>query len=67
MRHQKGAEFTKEMRKSHVILMPEMLGLHEMYPEINIQTIEYDYDSSKSLRESRILLGLSDIGQRSEI
>lgn len=52
---------------SHVCERGILKKLHEMYPEINIQTIEYDYDSSKSLRESRILLGLSDIGQRSEI
>lgn len=34
--------------------------LHSMYPDVNIQSIEYDYDSSKTLRESRILLGLAD-------
>lgn len=48
---------------SHVCERGILKKLHALYPNINIQTIEYDYDSSKSLRESRILLGLSDIPQ----
>ena len=36
--------------------------LHERYPNVNIQAVEYDYDSVRTLRESRILPGIS--GQR---
>lgn len=35
-----------------------MKNLHKKYPNINIQTIEYDYDSSDTLRDSRIMLAL---------
>lgn len=34
--------------------------LHERYPNVNIQTVEYDYDSARTLRESRIMLGISN-------
>ena len=47
---------------SHVCERGIMKKLHEKYPEINIQTIEYDYDQSRALRESRILLALSRSG-----
>lgn len=46
---------------SHICERGILKKFHTLYPNINIQTIEYDYDSSKSLRESRVLLGLSDI------
>lgn len=36
--------------------------LHERYPNVNIQTVEYGYDSARTLRERRILQGIS--GQR---
>lgn len=45
---------------SHVCIRGILKKLREKFPGINIQAIEYDYDSSKTLRESRILLGLSD-------
>lgn len=44
---------------SHVCERGIMKKLHELYPNVNIQTVEYDYDSSDALRESRILLGIS--------
>ena len=44
---------------SHVCERGIMKKLHERYPNVNIQTIEYDYDSAHALRESRILLGIS--------
>lgn len=44
---------------SHVCERGIMKKLHERYPKVNIQTVEYDYDSSRALRESRILLGIS--------
>ena len=47
---------------SHVCERGIMKKLHEKYPGINIQTIEYDYDQSRALRESRILLALSRSG-----
>lgn len=43
---------------SHVCERGIMKKLREAFPNINIQTIEYDYDSSKTLRESRILLAI---------
>ena len=39
-----------------------MKKLHERYPNVNIQTVEYGYDSARTLRERRILQGIS--GQR---
>ena len=45
---------------SHVCERGILKKLHQKYPGVNIQTIEYDYDSSKALRESRILLGMSE-------
>lgn len=47
---------------SHVCERGIMKKLHERYPKVNIQTVEYDYDSAHALKESRILLG---IGQKS--
>lgn len=46
---------------SHICERGVLKKLHEAYPQVNIQTIEYDYDASKALRESRIMLGLSKI------
>ncbi|MDE7188386.1 MAG: hypothetical protein K2O13_12905, partial [Lachnospiraceae bacterium] len=47
---------------SHVCGRGIVKKLHERYPNVNIQTVEYDYDSARTLRESRIMLGIS--GQR---
>ncbi len=44
---------------SHVCERGIMKKLHVRYPHVNIQTVEYDYDSARTLRESRILLGIS--------
>lgn len=44
---------------SHVCERGIMKKLHERYPHVNIHTVEYDYDSAHTLRESRILLGIS--------
>lgn len=44
---------------SHVCERGIMKKLHERYPDVNIQTVEYDYDSARTLRESRILLAIS--------
>lgn len=49
---------------SHICERGVMSRLRAAYPGINIQTIEYDYDQSPALRESRILLGISDIRKR---
>lgn len=43
---------------SHVCERGILKNLKARYKNINIQTIEYDYDQSDALRESRILLGL---------
>lgn len=43
---------------SHVCERGILRSLKEKYGDVNIQTIEYDYDQSPTLRESRILLGL---------
>ncbi|MBP3459416.1 MAG: 2-hydroxyacyl-CoA dehydratase [Lachnospiraceae bacterium] len=48
---------------SHVCERGIIKKLNLLYPEVNIQTIEYDYDSSDTLRESRILMGISDLGK----
>lgn len=45
---------------SHICERGILQKLKQLYPHVNIQTIEYDYDSSDTLRESRILLGLSN-------
>lgn len=47
---------------SHVCERGIMKKLHERYPHVNIQTVEYDYDSAHALRESRILLGINGVG-----
>ena len=44
---------------SHVCERGILQSLHARFPEVSIQTIEYDYDQSKTLRESRILLAIS--------
>ena len=38
-----------------------MKRLKAKYPQVNFQTVEYDYDSSDALRESRIMLGLATL------
>ena len=43
---------------SHVCERGIMKKLHGLYPNVNIYTVEYDYDSTRALRESRILLGI---------
>lgn len=45
---------------SHVCERGILKQLKARYPHVNFQTVEYDYDSSDALRESRILLGLAD-------
>lgn len=45
---------------SHVCERGILQKLHQRYPDVIIQTIEYDYDQSKTLRESRILLALQE-------
>ncbi len=45
---------------SHVCERGILRRLHQRYPDVSIQTIEYDYDQSKTLRESRILLALQE-------
>lgn len=44
---------------SHVCERGILQRLHSRFPDVSIQTIEYDYDQSKTLRESRILLAIS--------
>ncbi|RKM54644.1 hypothetical protein D6853_12445 [Butyrivibrio sp. X503] len=44
---------------SHVAERGILKKLRQMYPNANINTIEYDYEQSKTLRESRIMLALS--------
>ena len=48
---------------SHVCERGILQKLHQRYPDVTIQTIEYDYDQSKTLRESRILLALQEGGE----
>lgn len=43
---------------SHVSERGIIKTLRKHYPGVNIQTIEYDYDSSDTLLESRILMGI---------
>lgn len=45
---------------SHVCERGILQKLHGRYPDVSIQTVEYDYDQSKALRESRILLALQE-------
>lgn len=45
---------------SHVCERGVLNRLKRLYPYANIQTIEYDYDSSDALRESRILMALGE-------
>lgn len=45
---------------SHVCERGILQRLHQRYPDVNIQTIEYDYDQSRTLRESRVLLALQE-------
>ncbi|MCH5339743.1 MAG: 2-hydroxyacyl-CoA dehydratase [Acetatifactor sp.] len=46
---------------SHVCERGILKRLKAKYPQVNFQTVEYDYDSSDALRESRIMLGLAQI------
>lgn len=46
---------------SHVCERGVMKKLHDVYPGVSIQTIEYDYDSSEALLQSRIMLAASSI------
>lgn len=46
---------------SHVCERGIMKRLKAKYPQVNFQTVEYDYDSSDALRESRIMLGLATL------
>lgn len=46
---------------SHVCERGILKNLRQRYPGVAIQTVEYDYDSSDTLRESRILLGLKHV------
>lgn len=46
---------------SHVCIRGILKKLHAAFPGVSIQAVEYDYDSSKTLRESRILLGLGEL------
>lgn len=46
---------------SHVCERGILKRLKARYPQVNFQTVEYDYDSSDALRESRILLGLAKL------
>lgn len=45
---------------SHICERGILKNLLQRYPDVNFQTVEYDYDSSDALRESRILLGLGE-------
>lgn len=45
---------------SHVCERGILKQLKSRYPHVNFQTVEYDYDSSDALRESRIMLGLAE-------
>lgn len=47
---------------SHVCERGILRKLKERYRDVSIQTIEYDYDSSDTLRESRILMALQTNG-----
>jgi len=51
---------------SHVCERGIMKKLHKAYPNVNLQTIECDYDTSKTLRESRLMLALSDLVNNKE-
>ncbi len=44
---------------SHVSERGILKPLRRRYPGVNFQTVEYDYDSSDTLLESRILMGLA--------
>lgn len=48
---------------SHVCIRGILKKLHAAFPGVTIQAVEYDYDSSKALRESRIMLGLYHDGE----
>ena len=45
---------------SHVCERGILKQLKARYPQVNFQTVEYDYDSSDALRQSRIMLGLAE-------
>ncbi|MCM1542616.1 MAG: hypothetical protein NC121_15335 [Blautia sp.] len=46
---------------SHVSGRGILMTLRKRYPGVNIQTIKYDYDSSDTLLESRILMELGNV------
>ncbi len=43
---------------SHVATRGMLRNIHEFYPDANVQSIEFDYDQSEAMRESRILMVL---------
>lgn len=43
---------------SHVAERGILKKLHQLYPDVSIHSIEFDYEQSSTLRESRILLAL---------
>ena len=47
MGHIKGAEFTKEMKKTHTILLPEMLGYHNEFLKAAFAGAGYDLEIMK--------------------
>lgn len=44
---------------SHVSGRGVIKKIHEQYPEAKVSSVEFDYDQSNTLRESRILLAIS--------
>ncbi len=68
--HRVCKNFTRHDKKTRTILHPFgclvshvcergiLQRLHTRFPNVSIQTVEYDYDQSKTLRESRILLAI---------
>lgn len=46
---------------SHVGERGILKKIHDMYPNASVQSIEYDIDQSKTLRESRIMLALETV------
>lgn len=43
---------------SHVAERGILKKLHQLYPKVGIHSVEFDYEQSKTLRESRILMAL---------
>lgn len=48
---------------SHVGGRGVIKALKDKHPNVNITSVEYDYDQSKTLRESRIMLAIGDFGR----